>query len=713
MRASTNNKRTNGKNSTGAALWADKRNERQAKQGQALCDEAMDALRRGNMEEAKRLATLALKTNIDKGRAASILTAIVFLDQGSYDTAQHYINQGLPTAKEESYRLYLLAAQSIVNRQWEKALEQSIAAFNADVENDLAGLTAAAAKRILGDGALAYHTYRHVLDHRWSNPILVDEMLSCLESAKVHGYDEDMVQGAQIYLDRPDLNPDTISPLVSSLLATKYCLPDCSGVQFKPAAGGSINGISYHNDTQTQLQEVARDSFFIDALNKTILLSPKIVSLLLKLRRSLRSIISETSQIPDEFLSLTCAMANQSFQTEYIGFIEEDEGEILSSLASVLDEEILEGSGNLTNLAPLFLLYAMYLPLKGLKCFEKLGTFPLNHWPPPVRPLIQLLVLELLEERALSGSVPNLAPIEDDISRKVREQYEESPYPRWTHMATPQKPISYGQRAYLQFSIIGPDREADLGPGGFPYSGNHEVLIAGCGTGQHPLRVAADCPDLSIVALDLSRASLGYAKKMALRQGIRNVEFLHGDILDVHALGKTFPAIESIGVLHHMEDPNQGLAALRNILAPRGLLVLGLYSERAREGVVAIRKYIEAMGLDPSAENIRRVRHQILTKEKFSEFSTPWKDLYNMNGVRDLLFHVQEHRFTPLQLKALCEAHNLKFLGFVSLKAKTVAAYRELFPEDLEMTSLSNWDRFEQANPQTFISMLKFICQAV
>ena len=148
----------------------------------------------------------------------------------------------------------------------------------------------------------------------FTNPILVDEMLSCLESAKVHGYDEDMVQGAQIYLDRPDLNPDTISPLVSSLLATKYCLPDCSGVQFKPAAGGSINGISYHNDTQTQLQEVARDSFFIDALNKTILLSPKIVSLLLKLRRSLRSIISETSQIPDEFLSLTCAMANQSFQ---------------------------------------------------------------------------------------------------------------------------------------------------------------------------------------------------------------------------------------------------------------------------------------------------------------------------------------------------------------------------------------------------------------
>ena len=96
--------------------------------------------------------------------------------------------------------------------------------------------------------------------------------------------------------------------------------------------------------------------------------------------------------------------------------------------------------------------------------------------------------------------------------------------------------------------------------------------------------------------------------------------------------------------------------------------------------------------------------------EKLAEYPEikKWIELYYMNGVRDLLFHAQEHQFTPLQIKDLCETHNLTFLGFTSLKPKTVAAYRELFPEDTEMTSLANWDRFEQAHPQTFVSMLNF-----
>ena len=83
-----------------------------------------------------------------------------------------------------------------------------------------------------------------------------------------------------------------------------------------------------------------------------------------------------------------------------------------------------------------------------------------------------------------------------------------------------------------------------------------------------------------------------------------------------------------------------------------------------------------------------------------------------MDQLKWLLFHVQEHRFTPLQIKALCETHNLEFLGFVRLTPETVTAYRELFPEDPEMTSLSNWDLFEQAHPKTFAGMFQFICQA-
>ena len=41
--------------------------------------------------------------------------------------------------------------------------------------------------------------------------------------------------------------------------------------------------------------------------------------------------------------------------------------------------------------------------------------------------------------------------------------------------------------------------------------------------------------------------------------GIKNIEYLQGDILDLGKLQKKFDLIESSGVLHHMEDPFKGL----------------------------------------------------------------------------------------------------------------------------------------------------------
>jgi len=532
-------------------------------------------------------------------------------------------------------------------------------------------------------------------------------MLRCLNNLCSSEYDEDLVQGATTYLNRPDLNPQLITPLISSLLAVKY-----AGVKVAKGVEALPPDLEI-NESQVPVQQIASDEFLINALNKINLAVPAMVPVICDLRRHLTSMILETSRIPEGYIALVCAIAHQSFHSGYLNFIEADERETLSSLAALLEKEIHEGRGDLTVLTPLILLYAMFLPLQNLGCFFELGERPLDHWPPCVRPLIRHIILDPIEERALARDIPRFAPIEDDISRKVQEQYEEHPYPRWTRIQAQPQPLSYQQR--ISARLFRGSRVTVLGPDAFSRTENFEVLVAGCGTGKHPAQVAKWCSNVSVVAVDLSRTSLGYAKRKTQCQEIRNIQFFHGDILNIHALGKTFPAIESIGVLHHMADPNEGLAALRNILAPRGILYLGLYSKRARQGVVAARKHIEALGLDPSNNNIRLLRHQILTGEKFAEYPElkSWLDLFYMSGVRDLLFHAQEHQFTPLQIKDLCETHNLKFLGFASLERKTVVAYRELFPEDTEMTSLANWDRFEQVHPQTFACMLNFICQAI
>src|SRR6185369_2840620 len=99
--------------------------------------------------------------------------------------------------------------------------------------------------------------------------------------------------------------------------------------------------------------------------------------------------------------------------------------------------------------------------------------------------------------------------------------------------------------------------------------------------------VAAEYSDVEVLAFDLSKASLAYGIRQARRYGIKNLEFVHGDILCVDKLGERFDVIEAGGVLHHMQEPAAGLRALAAVLNPRGFFRIGLYSRRARHRILA------------------------------------------------------------------------------------------------------------------------------
>ncbi len=147
---------------------------------------------------------------------------------------------------------------------------------------------------------------------------------------------------------------------------------------------------------------------------------------------------------------------------------------------------------------------------------------------------------EVVEERRLAAELPEIAPITDEVSRAVAEMYEANPYPRWTHL--PRRPKvdvrAALMRDYPHACSVTFDRPL-------------AVLMPGSGTGQHPLSVASSYDDVEVIAVDLSRASLAYAKRMAAHYGIGNVAFMHGDILDLPRLGRTFDHVECVGVLHH------------------------------------------------------------------------------------------------------------------------------------------------------------------
>jgi len=238
------------------------------------------------------------------------------------------------------------------------------------------------------------------------------------------------------------------------------------------------------------------------------------------------------------------------------------------------------------------------------------------------------------------------------------------------------------------------------------------VLIAGCGTGQQAVMTARRYTGACVLAVDLSLASLCYAKYRTDALGLDNIEYGQADILKLASLGRHFDLIACSGVLHHLADPLEGWRVLLSILRPNGIMHIGLYSELARAHVVAARDDLARRGYGASADDIRRYRQDILALDDASPAkAVAWSDdFYTTSNCRDLLFHVQEHRFTLPQIKNFLAENGLELLGFET-DFDVLQRYREQFPDDPACTDLDHWDAFEQQNPRTFGRMYQFVVQ--
>lgn len=302
-------------------------------------------------------------------------------------------------------------------------------------------------------------------------------------------------------------------------------------------------------------------------------------------------------------------------------------------------------------------------------------------------------------------SFSELTPIRNSISRRVQHQYIAFPYPRWERL--PQQE----QTSLLHF-VSARFPEEDW-PGRF--SGPATGLSAGCGTGRGALMLAQSVKDLSLTAMDLSPTSLAFAASKAKDLKIGGVEFGLGDILELSTLDRRFDIIESSGVLHHMDDPAAGLKALVRTLAPDGVMRIALYSERARAAVIAAREWIRKEGIGDSVEEMRHARTRLRSLPEGHRakdvIETP--EFFVLSGLHDLIFNVQEHRFTPRGLRQLLEGTGLRFLGFDHTDPSVPGLYAAAFPGDTSQTDMDNWDSFEQNHPDTFAEMYQVWCRPV
>ena len=96
------------------------------------------------------------------------------------------------------------------------------------------------------------------------------------------------------------------------------------------------------------------------------------------------------------------------------------------------------------------------------------------------------------------------------------------------------------------------------------------VLECGCGTGAQTVQLAASSPGASIVSVDLSRDSVGQAR----RRAPSGVSFGVADAFSLPFRAVTFDHVFVCFVLEHLRDPLGALRSLCNVLRPGGTITV-------------------------------------------------------------------------------------------------------------------------------------------
>ena len=434
-----------------------------------------------------------------------------------------------------------------------------------------------------------------------------------------------------------------------------------------------------------------KDELFLLMLQKSLITDYFFERILNKLRYEILFNISNAKKnILEKNFNFIISLAEQCFLNEYIFIQLKEEDRLLMNL-----KQSIKNDKKIDELKIAIL--ACYSPLyDNNEINKKLINYKSKN--NLFNDLINMQINEPAKEKRLINSIKSFGKIADTTSKKVRDQYEKNPYPRWRYI--------YKNLPSNTQTII----KSQIKPNKIEFKkkiDNPDILVAGCGTGKSILK-AANYLNAKILGIDLSLTSLAYAKRKVEELGLKNINFLHADILELKNLNKKFDIIECAGVLHHMKKPSDGLKILSELLKPHGIIQLGLYSEIARKDIIEVKEFIKKKNYKASIENIRKSRKEIYLSQgnKLIQKVFYRKDFYSISTVRDLIFHVMEHRFTLVEISKMLKNLNLEFLGFTDIRTKK--KYMEIFPKDTNSISLENWHKFEKDNPESFLGMYSF-----
>jgi tetratricopeptide (TPR) repeat protein/2-polyprenyl-3-methyl-5-hydroxy-6-metoxy-1,4-benzoquinol methylase len=635
--------------------------------------------------------TIAIKSDYAD---AYINLANCYQEKNKLNKAIKNLKQAILYKSDSEIAYYNLANVLKINNQQNEAIDFYRKAISIKPDFEQAQYNLGDTLIATGNFAAAFNHYRKAYSLRPKNPKYKSKMHQCLGKIKFSSINDSLYDLLTEFLMHPESNPSKLSRSIISALRQKR---DFKNILAEFRSNKKSDDIEYYH-LINNLSEIT-------LFNKLISTSPiydlEVEHLLKTLRGFILKITtSENNKIPPT--KFTIALALHCFTNEYLYPVSESENKQLSQLEEKVADIMQNGQ------QPALHLLVVLATYKPLYIYDWASNLVVLEWGPETKELIERLVIEPLKEIAISNNIRSLTPLRDFISKKVRNQYEHHPYPRWIRHS-----INENDNANtIEFSL----KRLPLicVPKNYISPRKPQILIAGCGTGHHPINTSARFKNSNILAVDLSLASLAYAIRKTNEAGIKNIEYSQADILELGHLSTKFDVIESVGVLHHLEDPIVGWRILTDLLKSGGLMKIGLYSKLARQDIEYERRRIKKKGIKSTDDNIRDYRLKFVSEMQPNHKTTNnislFNDFYSLSTFRDLIFHVQEHTFQISQLENTIKKLGLRFLGFEIHNLNYIKKFKKIYSKNSNLTSLKCWDKFENDNPKTFESMYNFWC---
>ena len=235
------------------------------------------------------------------------------------------------------------------------------------------------------------------------------------------------------------------------------------------------------------------------------------------------------------------------------------------------------------------------------------------------------------------------------------------------------------------------------------------ILDAGCGTGVSTDYLCHLNPGSSVLAVDISGGALEVARERTRRSGaaaqVQELRIEQRSLLDLAGEGP-FDYINSVGVLHHLREPEAGLRALAGLLRPGGLLHLFLYADGGRWEIHRTQRSLALLGVGTGDAGLRLGRQLLAELPETNRLRRHHEQRWALDTTADANFadmylHPQETSYTLERLMAFVAAAGLEFAGFSNPEAWDPARLLqgELLERALQLPERERWALIEELDP--------------